>query len=218
MEGLRLFLSSLTVLSPSPQHTLARLRGAQAGFLSQALLLDVPDDLAERGGPGITTVPITPRVVHTITTQLPNPLRAAAVAALLFTGTAQSLLSMAQLASVDEHATRLAIDRDSRINVGVPPGPRHMYAVPARARPLLRAALEFRRRTPRTADHLGLFANCFGTSERFDHLVRDVSLSIPAVLHPHPVEDWHTAARCWHLNTPTPATSAVLAPTPGARP
>ncbi|WP_405593927.1 hypothetical protein OG741_00420 [Streptomyces sp. NBC_01410] len=218
MEGLRLFLARLTVLSPSPQHTLARLRGAQAGFLSQALLLDVPDDLAERGGPGITTVPISPRVGHTITTQLPNPLRAAAVAALLFTGTAQSLLSLTQLASVDEHATRLAIDRDSRINVGVPPGPRHMYAIPPRARPLLRAALEFRRRTPRTAEHLGLFANCFGTSERFDHLVRDISLHIPAVLHPHPAEDWHTAARCWHLNTPAPATPAVLPPAPGARP
>ena len=218
MEGLRLFLSRLTVLSPSPQHTLARVRGAQAGFLSQALLLDVPDDLAERGGPGITTVPITPRVAYTLATQLPNPLRAAAVAALLFTGTAQPLLSLTQLASVDDYATRLAIDRDSRINIGVPPGPRHMYAIPPRARPLLRAALEFRRRTPRTADHLGLFANCFGTPDRFDHLIRDVGLHIPAVLHPHPADDWHTAARCWHLNTPAPATPAVLPPTPGARP
>ncbi|MCZ0991760.1 hypothetical protein O1M54_50715 [Streptomyces diastatochromogenes] len=211
MEGLRLFLARLTVLSPSPQHTLARVRGAQAGFLSQALLLNVPDDLAEHGGPGITTVPITPRVAHTLTSELPNPLRAAAVAALLFTGTAQPLLSMTQLASIDERTTRLAIDRDSRINVGVPPGPRHMYAIPPRARPLLAAALEFRRRTPRTADHLGLFANCFGTSERFDHLIRDTSVHVPAVVHPHPADDWHTAARCWHLNTP------ALAP-PGACP
>ncbi|MGI5192078.1 hypothetical protein ACQEVY_00155 [Streptomyces sp. CA-288835] len=218
MEGLRLFLARLTVLSPSPQHTLARIRGAQAGFLSQALLLNVPDDLAKHGGPGITTVPITPRVAHILTTQLPNPLRAAAVAALLFTGTSQSLLSMTQLASVGEHATVLAIDRDSRINVGVPPGPRHMYAIPHRARPLLAAALEFRRRTPRTADHLGLFANCFGTSERFDHLIRDVSLHIPTVLHPHPTEDWHTAARCWHLNTPVPAMAPTMPPAPRAHP
>ncbi|MFF4590441.1 hypothetical protein [Streptomyces sp. NPDC001388] len=216
MEGLRLFLARLTVLSPSPQHTLARVRGAQAGFLSQALLLHVPDDLTEHSGPGITTVPITQRVAHTLTTELPNPLRAAAVAALLFTGTAQPLLSMTQLASIDERTTRLAIDRDSRINVGVPPGPRHMYAIPPRARPLVAAALEFRRRTPRTADHLGLFANCFGTSERFDRLIRDTSLHIPAVVHPHPADDWHTAARCWHLNTPAPGTPPALAP-PGAR-
>ncbi|MEW2086888.1 hypothetical protein [Streptomyces sp. NPDC005283] len=217
MEGLRLFLARLTVLSPSPQHTLARVRGAQAGFLSQALLLNEPDDLAERGGPGITTVPITPRVAHTLTTELPSPLRAAAVAALLFTCTAQPLLSMTQLASIDELTTRLAIDRDSRINVGVPPGPRHMYAIPPRARPLVAAALEFRRRTPRTADHLGLFANCFGTSERFDHLIRDTSLHIPAVVHPHPADDWHTAAGCWHLNTLAPGTPPALGPS-GARP
>ncbi|WP_405933722.1 hypothetical protein [Streptomyces sp. NBC_00827] len=218
MEGLRLFLARLTVLSPSPQHTLARVRGAQAGFLSQALLLNVPDDLAEHGGPGITTVPITSRVTHILATQLPNPLRAAAVAALLLTGTSHSLLSMTQLASVGKHTTHLAIDRDSRINIGVPPGPRHMYAIPHRARPFLAAALEFRRRTPRTADHLGLFANCFGTSERFEHLIRDVSLHIPAVLHPHPTEDWHTAARCWRLNTPVPAIAPTMPPAPGAHP
>ncbi|MFF1322403.1 hypothetical protein ACFVZZ_23670 [Streptomyces chartreusis] len=218
MEGLRLFLARLTTLSPSAQHTLARVRGAQAGFLSQAILLDVPHDLAEHAGPGITTVPITPRVAHTLTTQLPNPLRAAAIAALLFTGTAESLLSMTQLSSVNAQTTYLAIDRDSRVNVGEPPGPRHMYAIPPRARPILAAALEFRRRTPRTADHFGLFANCFGTSDRFDHLIRDTSLRIPALLHPHPTRDWHTAARCWHLNTPAPDLPPTLPSVPGAHP
>lgn len=216
LEGVRLFLARLTTLSPSSQHTLARVRGAQAGFLSQALLLDVPDDMAKRGGPGITTVPITPRVEDILDTQLPNPLRAAAVAALLFTGTDQSLLSMTQLMSVDDRISRLAIDRDSRIYVGVPPGPRHMYAIPPRARPLIFAALEFRRRSPHTAAHHGLFANCFGTVGRFDHLVRDADLHIPAVLHPHPTEDWHTAVRCWHLNTPAPATPTVLPSATGA--
>lgn len=33
----------------------------------------------------------------------------------------------------------MAIDRDSRINIGEAPGPRHLYAIPPRARPLLRA-------------------------------------------------------------------------------
>jgi hypothetical protein len=195
-EGLRLFLARLTVSSPSPQHTLARVRGAQRGFLSRHLHLDVPDDLIERGGPGVTTVPVTPHVAHTLATHLPNPLRAAAAAALLFTGTDQSLLAMTQIASVDEHATRLAIDRDSRIHIGMPPGPRHMYAIPPRARPLFTAALTFRRRTPRTTDNLGLFAGCFGTPIRFDNLIRDAGLDIPTVTHPHPAQDWHTAARC----------------------
>ncbi|WP_203645064.1 hypothetical protein [Streptomyces sp. SID14478] len=205
MEGLRLFLARLTVSSPSPQYTLARVRGAQMGFLNRHLQLDIPDDLVEHGGPGITTVPITPHVAHTLSTNLPNPLRAAAAAALLFTGTAPSLLSMTQIASIDEHTTYLAIDRDSRIYIGMPPGPRHMYAVPPRARPLLTAALQFRRRTPRTTDQLGLFAGCFGTPIRFDNLIRDAGLDIPAVTHPHSAQDWHAAARCRHL----PATTST---------
>jgi hypothetical protein len=209
-EALRLFLARLTVSSPSPQHTVARVRGAQAGFLTRSLLLNVPDDLTSRAGPGITTVPLTPRTVHTITVRLPNPLRAAAIAAMLFTGTDTSLLSMTQIASVDKDGTTVAIDRDSRINIGEPPGPRHLYAIPPRARPLLRAAVEFRRRTPRTADNHGLFANCFGTTPRFEALIADAGLAIPAMAHPHVGDDWHTLARCWHLNTPAPPAPDVL--------
>ncbi|MFF9788944.1 hypothetical protein [Streptomyces nigrescens] len=214
-EALRLFLARLTVSSPSVQHTVARVRGAQAGFLSHSVLLNVPDDLISCAGPGLTTVPITPRVVHTITVRLPNPLRAAAMTALLFTGTAKSLLSMTQIASVDEDGTTMAIDRDSRINIGEPPGPRHMYAVPSRARPLLRAAVEFRRRTPRTADAHGLFANCFGTTPRFEALIADAGLPVPGLDHPHPEDDWHKAARCWHLHTPQPPTLDALPRLPG---
>ncbi|MFC8277691.1 hypothetical protein ACFUJR_35185 [Streptomyces sp. NPDC057271] len=209
-EALRLFLARLTVSSPSAAHTVARVRGAQAGFLTRSVLLNVPDDLTSRAGPGITTVPLTPRVVHTITVRLPNPLRAAAIAALLCTGTDKSLLSMTQIASVDEDGTNVAIDRDSRINIGEPPGPRHLYAIPPRARPLLHAAVEFRRRTPRTADNHGLFANCFGTTPRFEALIADAGLPIPALANPHSGDDWHTAARCWHLHTTTPPAPDVL--------
>ncbi|WP_241844667.1 hypothetical protein [Kitasatospora sp. CB01950] len=209
-EAVRLFLARLTVSSPSPQHTVARVRGAQAGFLSRSVLLDVPDDLTDCAGPGLTTVPLTPRVLHTITWRLPNPLRAAALASMLFTGTSRDLLSMTQIESVDHHHATVAIDRDSRINIGQAPGPRHMYAVPPRARPLLRAAVEFRRRSPRTADHHGLFANCFGTTPRLEALVADAGLAIPTLVHPHPGDDWHTTARCWRLHTPAPPTPDVL--------
>lgn len=217
IEALRLFLARLTTLSPSPQHTLARVRGAQAGFLSRAVLLDVPDDLAAHGGPGITTVPFTAPVEYAISTRLPNPLRAAALAALLFTGTATALLSMSQLESVHDQGAVLAVDRDSRMIIGATPRPRHMYAVPPRARPLIRAALDFRRRTPRTAEHHSLFANCFGTSERFDNLIADAGLPIPALVHPHPGQDWHATARCWHLNSPAPDSPPVLPRPPGVR-
>jgi hypothetical protein len=209
-EAARLFLARLTLSSPSAAHTVARVRGAQAAFLSRSLLLNVPDDLASCAGPGLTTVPLTPRTVHTITVRLPNPLRAAAIAALLFTGTDTSLLSMTQIAGVDKDGTTVAIDRDSRINIGEEPGPRHLYAIPPRARPLLRAAVEFRRRTPRTADNHGLFANCFGTAPRFEALIADAGIPVPAVVHPHSEDDWHTAARCWHLHTPAPPAPDVL--------
>ncbi|MGW0827191.1 hypothetical protein [Streptomyces sp. NPDC002845] len=212
IEALRLFLSRLTVSSPSLEHTVARVRGAQAGLLTRSVLLNVPDDLTRRAGPGITTVPLTPRTVHTITTHLPNPLRAAAIAALLFTGTAAPLLAMTQIAGVGvgDQATHITIDRDARINIGVPPTPRHLYAVPHRARPLLAAALEFRRRTPRTAAAHGLFANCFGTTPRFEALIADAGLPVPALNHPHTDDDWHTAARGWHLHTPTLPAPDVL--------
>ncbi|MCT2588365.1 hypothetical protein LHJ74_00105 [Streptomyces sp. N2-109] len=209
-EALRLFLARLTVSSPSVQHTVARVRGAQAGFLTRSVLLNVPDDLTSRAGPGFTTVPLTPRVVHTITVRLPNPLRAAAIAALLCTGTDKSLLSMTQIASVGDSGTTVAIDRDSRINIGEPPGPRHVYAIPPRARPLLHAAVDFRRRTPRTADNHGLFANCFGTTPRLEALITDAGLPIPALANPHSGDDWHTGARCWHLHTTTPPAPDVL--------
>ncbi|MGW8850068.1 hypothetical protein ACWGNE_20095 [Streptomyces xiamenensis] len=209
-EALRLFLARLTVLSPSAAHTVARVRGAQAAFLSRSLLLNVPDDLTSCAGPGLTTVPLTPRTVHTITVRLPNPLRAAAIAALLFTGTDKSLLSMTQITSVDKDGTTVAIDRDSRINIGEEPGPRHLYAVPPRARTLLHAAVEFRRRTPRTADNHGLFANCFGTTPRFEALIADAGFPVPALAHTHAGDDWHTAARCWHLHTPAPPAPDVL--------
>jgi hypothetical protein len=210
MEALRLFLARLTVSSPSPEHTVARVRGAQAGLLTRAVLLNVPDDLKRRAGPGITTLPLTPRTVHIITTHLPNPLRAAAIAALLFTGTATPLLAMTQIAGVDADATHLIIDRDARISPGAPPTARHLYAIPPRARPLLAAALEFRRRTPRTAPAQGLFANCFGTTPRFEALIADAGLTVPSLSHPHTDDDWHTAARGWHLHTPALPTPHVL--------
>ncbi|MFH8224738.1 hypothetical protein ACH4C2_37015 [Streptomyces sp. NPDC018057] len=209
-EALRLFLSRLTVSSPSPAHTVARVRGAQAGLLSCAVLLNVPDELTQCAGPGITTVPLTARTVHTITTHLPNPLRAAAIAALLCTGTATGLLAMTQIAGVDEQATRIAIDRDGRINIGAPPTARHLYAIPPRARPLLAAALAFRRRTPRTAPAHGLFANCFGTTPRLEALIADAGLPVPALNHPRTGGDWHTAARAWHLHTPPVPAPHVL--------
>lgn len=214
LEALRFFLSRLTVNSPSLQHTRARVRGAQAGFLAEGLLLEVPEDLAACGGPGVTTVRFTPRLARWIHTRLPNPLRAAAAAALLFTGTGPHALMLTPVSALDPAATRLVRPLDPTVvqPTGELGGPSHVYAIPARARPIMRAAAEFRRRTPKTADHHGLFAKCFGTADRFRDLIVDAGYPLPALLHPHLVPDWHHQARCWHLNAPALNTPARLRP------
>jgi hypothetical protein len=219
IEGLRFFLSRLTTCSPSLQHTQARVRGAQAGFLAEGLLLEVPDDLAACGGPGVTTVPYTPRIAHWIGIRLPSPARAAAAAALLFTGTSSQALARIPIGSVDAACTRIVRPLDPTVvqPTGEIGGPSHVYAIPARARPVIRAAVEFRRRTPRTADGMTLFAKCFGTSDRFRDLIADAGYPVPALLHPHLVPDWHHQARCWHLNTP-PIEAPTYLPPAGTTP
>lgn len=163
---------------------------------------NVPHDLTGRAGPGLTTAPLTPRIVHTITVRLPHPLRAA-------TGTATSLLSMTQIASVDEDGITVAIDLHRRIDLGVPPGPRRLYAVAPRARLLLRAALEFRRRAARTAAGHDLFADCFGTEPRFEALIAGAGLPVPAPIHPPHRRLAHCRPQFWHLHPPPPASDAL---------
>ncbi|MDX2695125.1 hypothetical protein PV398_16700, partial [Streptomyces ipomoeae] len=60
------------------------------------------------------------------------------------------------------------------------------------------------------ADNHGLFANCFGTTPRLEALIADAGLAIPALAHPHVGDNWHTAARCWHLHTPAPPVPDAL--------
>ncbi|MFG2697200.1 hypothetical protein [Kitasatospora sp. NPDC048407] len=199
---LRLFLARLTVTSPSRRHTLARLRGAQAGFLRHGVLLDLPKGLAHLGGPGITTVPFTPRIAHQIRTQVLNPVRAAALTALLVTGTSTAYLGHVLIAGVSPDGSHLVVNPDARTTVGEPPGPDTLYAVPPRARPFLLAAVDYRRRESRTDDTSMLFTKCFG--HRLKALTLDGGMPIPALVHPHPGKDWHEHARCHRLTEPLP--------------
>lgn len=119
-------------------------------------------------------------------------------------------VAMTQIAGVNASATQVAIDRDARINIGAPPTPRHLYTIPPRARPLVRAALEIRRRTPRTAAGMACSRTASAPRPASRPSFADAGLAVPALDHPHTGDDWHTAARGWHLHTPALTAPDVL--------
>ncbi|AXY49297.1 hypothetical protein [Rhodococcus ruber] len=84
--GLCRFLGDLVVDSPGRNHTLTRLRGAQAAFEQHGLPLTLPPNLAYMVGPGLTTLAITDQIATRIRAHTANPAHAAALATLLFAG------------------------------------------------------------------------------------------------------------------------------------
>ncbi|MGW5383460.1 hypothetical protein [Nocardia sp. NPDC003963] len=84
--GLYRFLGDLVCDSPGRGHSIARLRGAQAGFLLHGMRLDLPSDLNYSVGPGLTSVHIDNRTVEQIRARTTNPVDAAALATMLCTG------------------------------------------------------------------------------------------------------------------------------------
>ncbi|MEU2674672.1 hypothetical protein ABZ622_38720 [Streptomyces sp. NPDC007164] len=188
-RDVELFLSRLTVLSPTFAWTAARVRGAQDGFAQSGLRLDVPADLAAAGGPGICTVPFTAAVAHRISRAVPGPAQVAALTALLCTGAAVDRLVMATVDDVNRDGSRLALpepfsgdhDQDH-------PPPRVWYTIPPHARPYLQAARLFRH-LEGAPGHFHLFSKSFG--HRFDALVHDAGCPVPALDHPQLGPPWH---------------------------
>ncbi|MCI3907855.1 hypothetical protein [Streptomyces spectabilis] len=209
-QDLEFFLSRLTTSSPSQRHTLIRLRGAQAGFLRTGFLLDLPDDLDTATGPGITTRPFTPYTAHRISRGIPHPPQLAALTALLTTGTHPDALYTTPVSALDEHCTRLTVPDIWHPEQGSPtPPPPVTYAIPPRARPVLRTALHFRR-AEQAQGHFLLFSTSFG--HRLTDLAHDAAVDIPALGRLQPGPDWHHRARCTHPATTTPHTSTDQSP------
>ncbi|MEV0498085.1 hypothetical protein AB0I84_10840 [Streptomyces spectabilis] len=187
------FLSRLTALSPTPEHTATRIHGAQDGFAAAGLRLAVPADPAATGGPGICTVPFTADVARRISRAVPGPAQAAALAALLCTGAAADRLVMATVDDVHHDGSRLTLpgpfggDHDQDDSP-----PRVCYAIPTHARPYLQAARLFRQ-LEGAPGHFHLFSKSFGY--RFKALVKDGGHPIPTLDHPHPGPPWHHQAR-----------------------
>ncbi|MGW2463262.1 hypothetical protein ACWC2M_30305 [Streptomyces sp. NPDC001761] len=187
-----LFLSRLTALSPTHEHTIVRVRGAQEGFARSGLRLAIPADLAA-GGPGICTVPFTAQVAHRISRAVPGPTQVAALTALLCTGAAVDRLVHATVDDVHHDGSQLSLpepfsgehDQDH-------PPPRVWYAIPPHARPYLQAARLFRHLED-APGHFHLFSKSFG--HRLKALVKDAAHPIPTLDHPHPGPAWHHQAR-----------------------
>ncbi|MFF4355019.1 hypothetical protein [Streptomyces sp. NPDC001530] len=130
-----------------------------------------------------------------------HPVRLAALTALLVTGTDPEALRTTTVMAVDERCTRLTVPDVWHPAYGTPtPPPGVGYAIPPRARPILRTALAFRR-LEQAQDHFLLFTASFG--HQLPDLVRDGAMHIPALHHQHAGPDWHHQARYRRLAVTT---------------
>jgi hypothetical protein len=139
-HALRTFLATLVCDSRSIDVTLARVRGAQAGFLLHGLLLCLPPNLRERPGPGLTSFPLDAASVHTVRALLPNPVHAAAYAIAMLTGASYKRLYRLRIQDVAEHGATVNLD-----------GP---HIVPPSFRPVVHAAVHARRMVGARPDQL----------------------------------------------------------------
>jgi hypothetical protein len=145
----QLFLAWLVHDSSSRRHTLARLRGAQAGFRLHGFRLDVPPServLDVLSGPGLNAPLVTAQTAARIRAGVAHPVIAAGIAVVLITGVqALALASMPSEALSPQNDTlRLAWHPPNRTLVRASevasrsPATTAVFHVPAAARPLLR--------------------------------------------------------------------------------
>ena len=136
-QNVQLFLTWLVHDSPSRHHTLARLRGAQAGFRLHGLMLNIPPSqrlLDVLSGPGLNAPLVTAQTAGRIRVGVAHPMIAAGIAAALFTGVqALALASTPWDALSPENDTlQLTWHPPSRKDPGLPalPRPRHHRRLP----------------------------------------------------------------------------------------
>jgi hypothetical protein len=139
--GLHLFLAELVADSPTRRHTVALLRGAQAGFLLHGLHLALPANLATTAGPGLNTVVVTAEVADRLRAGVAHPVHAAAVATAMFTGLDADVLNLISVEALSGDAAALRTPLLG--GVGRLGGAPASFFVPPAARPLLAAARAF---------------------------------------------------------------------------
>jgi hypothetical protein len=202
-DGLALMLSTLAASSPSRRHTVARLRGAEAGFLREGLLLALPARLPRLPGPGMGPVAFTDRLAARIRARVAHPVLAATLAIEAFTGLDHDTVRgmPRQALSVDATTLRLRIQQGARPVVA-------LYFVPVSARGLLRAARAYH------ALHLGtppsgLLSSAGGAGSAALSAATE-ACQLPTVVNFLPAEEdragWHQKARAFWITAPLPET------------
>jgi hypothetical protein len=213
-ELVQWFLTGLVHDSPSRGHTLALLRGAQAGFLSHGLLLGVPlsrDLLDVLSGPGLNGLPVTAQTVERIRAGVANPMVAAGVATALLTGISPRGTNYAHQdpLSPDLDALYVAWGPSRRthsvvaatITTTAPTVPTMaVFYVPAPARALLRAASTFAT-SQTTPPRRQLFAETIVTNELIRAAADNCQVTLPA--QPPPlVATWQIRVTCAPIDAP----------------
>lgn len=224
-ELVQLFLTGLVYDSPTRAHTLARLRGAQAGFLGYGLLLGVPssrDILDILSGPGLNALPVTTQIIERIRAGVASPMVAAGLVTALFTGISprgtsharQDDLSPALRAAWRPLMTQPVV-LDSITRTAPTLSTIATFYVPAPARLMLRAASHFAASQP-SASRRRLFTAPAVTDERIKAAAANCQVTLPRQL-PALAATWQIRVTCDPIDAPaiyTPPHS----PTPGGQP
>ncbi|QDQ95297.1 hypothetical protein FND50_34165 [Rhodococcus sp. WB9] len=191
------FLGALAADSPSRGHTVARLRGAQRGLHMHGIRVELPPNLAFSVGPGLTTVPVTEQTADRIRSVIPSPTHAAALAALLCTGSPAPHLASIPVSALTSDAGALVLSGAV--------GRRHYrhptaHPIPAAARPLLAAARTYVQLRDTDANQLLLSGGIGTTGQHLRTSVRMCEVNPPAL---HPWSDgWLTRVEVQAMSRP----------------
>ena len=191
--------------SPSRHHTLARLRGAQAGFRLHGLMLSIPPSqrlLDVLSGPGLNAPLVTARTAGRIRAGVAHPVIAAGIAVALVTGVQALALASTpwDALSPGNDALRLTWQPPGRMLIPAAlaatagPATTAAFHVPAAARPLLQAARHFSRSAPGHRPAGRLFAATLFTNQRIGAAAANCKIPLPA--QPSLAALWQTGVTC----------------------
>lgn len=186
-QSVQMFLAWLVHDSPSRHHTLARLRGAQAGFRLHGLKLDIPV-LDTLSGPGLNAPLVTAQTVGRIRAGVAHPVIAAGIAAVLVTGVQALALASTPWDALSPENDTLQLTWHPPNRQLVPaslaasptPATTAVFHVPAAARPLLQAARHFSRSTQGHRAAGRLFAATPFTNVRIGAAAANCKIPLPA--------------------------------------
>lgn len=185
-EALAVFLADLVADAGCPRASIARIRGAQAGFLLHGKMLRCEEPLADAAGPGLSTAPLDAQRCDLLRARLAHPVHAAALAAVLITGSDPRWLRRLRVADLTGDA--------SGFHLPHPRLGREWYPVPLSARAIFQAARAFV--LYRCADpHQSLLTIGIGREGALVHAcAQRCGLSLPPLHGPHPAGSWHHRA------------------------